>query len=94
MSSLLFNLMPTKEFVIAGDKDSEEWNVMVKEINKYYLPFSTTLINNNEEIKKLNPMLNKQVIINGKTTAYVCENFSSAKPITSFEEFKNMISMV
>lgn len=30
MSSLLFNLMPTKEFVIPGDKDSKECTAMVK----------------------------------------------------------------
>lgn len=88
MSSLLFNLIPTKEFVISGDKDSEELKSMVKEINKLFLPFSTTVLNSNEEIKKLNPMLNNQVMINGKATAYVCENYTCGEPITELEKFK------
>jgi len=91
MSSLLFSLIPTKEFVIAGDIESEELSKMVKEINKYYLPFSTTVLNTNEEIKRLNPMLNKQEMLNGKTTAYICENFSCSKPVNSLQEFKIMI---
>ena len=36
-------------------------------------------------------MVHIQVMINGKATAYVCENFSCGEPITELEKFKSIV---
>ena len=39
-----------------------------------------------------NMIFNNQVIINGKTTAYVCENFLCGEPITELEILKATVN--
>ncbi|KOA21428.1 glycosyl hydrolase family 76 [Clostridium homopropionicum DSM 5847] len=87
MMAVLFDNIPTKEIVIAGDKKSDEVIKFLKEINKTFSPFTAIVLNDNSTIlKEVNPSIIDKALVNGKPAVYICENFSCQKPITNFSE--------
>ncbi len=89
LSAMEFHLSPVKEIVIVGEKN----NGLEKEVWKNYLPNKVVVLAGENQIDaKLIPLLENRKPIDGKTTAYVCENFVCQKPIFSIEELKKQIS--
>jgi uncharacterized protein YyaL (SSP411 family) len=48
--------------------------------------------NKHEDLKELAPFIENYKAVEGKTTAYVCENFACQAPITDNSVFRNAIS--
>lgn len=87
LTALMFSITPSMEITICGNKESEGTNIILNEINKRYLPFSTFLLNNgSEEINKLIPFTREQKKINNKATAYICNNFACSEPTTEISK--------
>ena len=64
-----------------------------REIWKNYLPNKVVVLAENaEENAEFIPLLQERKMIEGKPTAYVCENFTCQKPVTSAEELNEQIS--
>ncbi|MGO1369696.1 MAG: thioredoxin domain-containing protein [Senegalia sp. (in: firmicutes)] len=63
-----------KNIIIAHEREDELYKSMISEINKRYLPFTTVIMGNRE-------------LVDGKTTAYICENYACNMPINNIEEF-------
>jgi hypothetical protein len=89
LSALEFYLNPTKEIVILGEKGNE----LAREIWREFIPNKVVVLsaeaNANDD---LIPLLHGRKLIDGKSTAYVCENFVCQKPVTSVEEMRTQIS--
>ncbi len=81
LSTLEFYLNPTKEIVILGDSIE-----MKREIWKDYLPNKLVVLAATAEHSELIPLLHQRKMIDGQTTAYVCENFVCQKPVTNVQE--------
>lgn len=84
-------LHPTKEIAIVGRKDSDGTKELLKTIHSQYIPNRIIALldpgsKDAEEITQKVPLLAGRVTINGKATAYVCENFACQLPVTSPEE--------
>lgn len=45
----------------------------------------------NQQLEELAPFINNQQLINGRTTAYVCENFACHAPITQIDQLKQLL---
>jgi hypothetical protein len=78
----------TKEIAIVGQKDSEDTKELLKAIHGRYIPNRViALLDPNskdaEELAKKIPLLSGRTLIEGKATAYVCENFTCKLPVTS-----------
>jgi uncharacterized protein len=87
MMALLFNSVPTKEIVIAGNKENEDTRAMLEEINKRFLPMSTLVLNNgSEELYETAQFAKKQKKIKNSSTAYICDDFSCNEPTAAIEE--------
>jgi uncharacterized protein len=77
-----FYLGRTLEIAIAGDPQAEDTRRMLQVIFRRYLPNKVIACGVGESP----PLLKSRVRINGRATAYVCENFKCTLPITSPEE--------
>lgn len=91
MTALLFYQIGTEVIVIAGEKEEAKTVKFLKEINKEYLPHSVFILNENEEISKVDANLLSKNKIDNKVTVYICENFACGKPITDLEELKKVL---
>jgi uncharacterized protein YyaL (SSP411 family) len=90
-----FSLGPTKEIVIAGDPEEAAAGEMLDLLKGTFLPDAVILLNNvkyQNELKQLSPFVAAQVALNGKATAYVCENFTCKKPVHTAGELKELLS--
>ncbi|WP_102401042.1 thioredoxin domain-containing protein [Haloimpatiens massiliensis] len=77
-----------KEIVICGHKEDKEVKDILCEINKRFLPFTSTIVyDGNEDIVKIIPYIKDYSKIDNKTTIYVCQNNSCSRGINSLEEF-------
>ena len=75
------------EIVVADNGTDGE--MYINELRKKYLPNSVILKRPDTQydlILDLCPFLKNQIVVDGKTTVYICENFVCNKPVTSIEE--------
>jgi uncharacterized protein YyaL (SSP411 family) len=88
LSAIEFYLSPVKEVVIIGEKGNE----LEREIFEEFLPNKVVVISSDEEndLRTL-PLLVDRKIIDGKATAYVCENFVCQRPVTSVKELREQL---
>jgi uncharacterized protein YyaL (SSP411 family) len=88
LSALEFYLNPTKEIVVLGDKGNE----LESEIWLEFAPNKVVVLSNEaSENADLIPLLRDRKLINGKPTAYVCENFVCQKPVITIDELRNQL---
>lgn len=94
MTSLLYSKVPGKDIIIAGEEQGSVTKAMIKEINNNYLPFATVVINTGDErLNSINNELRAHKPLQGKTTAYICENFTCKEPITDLQKFSEHIKV-
>jgi uncharacterized protein YyaL (SSP411 family) len=88
LSTLEFYFNPAKEIVILGDSDE-----LKSEIWRDFLPNKVVVLAENAgENAEIIPLLQERSLIDGKPTAYVCENFACQRPVTTAEELREQLS--
>ena len=88
LSTLEFYLAPTKEVVIIGEKGND----LEREVMGTYLPNKVLVLSDSpENDADLIPLLQGRKRINGKATAYVCENFVCQRPVTDVRDLIEQI---
>ena len=78
----------SKEVIIVSERDSDGAEEMLAVIQKDFHPFVTWLLYNeeNREIEKIADISSEYRSIDGKATAYICEDFRCQAPITDIRE--------
>lgn len=98
LRALDFQLGPTREIIIAGDSDRPDTKKMLKLIHEKFLPNAVVLLHepdkDNSAFYDIVRFVKNQTVINGKATAYVCENYTCNKPVNNIAEFENIITAV
>ncbi|MDQ3219414.1 MAG: thioredoxin domain-containing protein [Acidobacteriota bacterium] len=88
LSAIEFYLSQAKEIVVIGEPGNE----LLQEIWKKFIPNKVVVISDDSKTDaELIPLLRERSMIDGKTTAYVCENFVCQKPVTSVKELKEQL---
>ena len=94
--ALDFTVGPNGEVTLAGDPGDEALAAMIREVGSRYLPRTVVAVNHTgkagDAIRKLVPFLAEQKPVNGRATAYVCENYACRAPVTSPEELGKALS--
>jgi uncharacterized protein len=83
--------------VIAGNQDSPETKVLIKEVHRHFLPNTIVILadgnegqkylgENNEAIRAMSP-------VEGKPAAYVCENFTCKAPVTDPKRLGELLTL-
>ncbi len=82
---------------LVGDRKDENAIKMLERANKSFLPFTVMIFKDaeavNSDIAGVSPYIEEQVMIDDKTTAYICENFSCRAPVTEVEQFKELVGI-
>jgi uncharacterized protein YyaL (SSP411 family) len=86
LSAMEFYLNPVKEIVIVGEKGNE----LERAIWREYLPNKVVVpADGKSDVSIL--LLQERRMIDGKPTAYVCENFVCQKPVTTVGELAKQL---
>ena len=89
-------LAPPKQLVIAGSLARKDTETMVKAFHAMYQPNTLLLLadeqGNSPFLEKKVPVLESLRPIEGKATAYVCENFACKLPTTDMDEMIELLS--
>jgi uncharacterized protein YyaL (SSP411 family) len=96
LTALSFWIGPTQEIVIAGNADAPETKQMLKLAYDRFMPNAVVLFHDHGEvgfaIEKIVPFIKNQTSIDGKATAYVCENYVCKKPIDEIDGLEKTLS--
>ena len=87
LSTLEFHLSAVKEIVILGETGNE----LEKEIWTNYLPNKVVVLAQSDEHAAAIPLLENRKTIDGKPTAYVCENFICQKPAITADDLREQL---
>jgi uncharacterized protein YyaL (SSP411 family) len=94
--ALDFSLAKPRQVVIAGEKDADDTRALLKETHRHYMPGTILLLadgNKGQEYlgQKLEAIkaMNK---VEGKASAYVCENFTCQAPVTDPEALRKLLA--
>ncbi len=85
LSALDFGIGPTYEVVIAGKHEAPDTEHMLEELWTYFIPNKVLVFRpegEDPEITNLAAYTKMQVPIEGKATAYVCQNYECQLPTT------------
>jgi hypothetical protein len=96
LSAVSFLVGPSQEIVIAGGSEGAGTEEMIKAIRGTFLPNAVILMHSGEEksIYDIVPFIKVQSVIDGKATAYLCENYVCRRPVNSSEEFSKILSKI
>jgi len=95
LTSVYFALSPTNEVVIVGDIQAKDTKKMLSILGQIFLPNTVTLVKDSsadeEALNKLAPFTTNYTSPAGKTTAYVCHNYSCESPTCDPEKLINFL---
>ncbi|HLQ79135.1 MAG TPA: AGE family epimerase/isomerase, partial [Terriglobia bacterium] len=86
LEAIDFYLGPSKEIAVVGE--SKDAHQFISAYRKRYLPRTVIAAG---EAGRVGLLLNRPAI-DGKATAYVCENMTCQRPVTGVAEFENQIA--
>ncbi len=82
-----------KQIVLVGSR--EQLKPLLKEVYRRFLPFHTIMVVDSEEARRVLTNYNQAVAgmtgIQGKATAYVCENFTCKLPVNDIDNFVQLL---
>lgn len=96
LSALDFGLGPTYQVVISGKYESLDAGHMLDELWTYFIPNKVLIFRpegKDPEIAKLAKYTKEQVSIEGKATAYVCQNYQCQLPTTEVNEMLRLLNI-
>ena len=96
LQALDFALGPSREIVIAGDASDSGTERLVEAINSRFFPNQVVALHPAEAgqrraIEKLIPFTAPQLPLDGKPTAYLCQNYVCKFPVTEPSEFEKLL---
>ena len=85
-------LQGAKEIVIVGNPAEQGVQELITEINSIYLPNKAVqTVSPGASLTEISPLLEGKTALDGKPTAYVCENFTCSTPVTSASELRALL---
>jgi uncharacterized protein len=84
--ALDFSSSKPRQIVIAGKKDAPETKALLAEVHRHFLPKTIILLADDAEgqnyLGEKIEAIRAMSTVNGKSAAYVCENFTCKAPVT------------
>ena len=91
-----YSLSKPRQIVIAGKKDSPETKAILREVHRHFLPDTILLLADGAEGQKYlgdkNEAIRAMSMVDGKSAAYVCENFTCKAPVTDSKALSELLA--
>jgi hypothetical protein len=91
-----FSSSKPRQIVIAGKKDAPETNALLAEVHRHFLPKTIILLADGAEgqnyLGEKIEAIRSMSMVDGKSTAYVCENFTCKAPVTDPKALAGLVS--
>ena len=85
-----------RQIMIAGKIDSPETKALLKEVNQHFLPNKVVMLADSGSGQKFFAEKNEAIAamspVDGKSAAYVCENFTCKAPVTDPKALRDLLS--
>jgi uncharacterized protein YyaL (SSP411 family) len=92
LSVLDLYLEKPKEIVIIGNREEQGTAALLAKIQSLYLPNKTLQLAGPESpLDEISPLLAGKKQLEGKSTVYVCHNFTCSQPVTNWEELRTLL---
>jgi len=96
LGAIDYSLSKPRQIVIAGKKDSPETKAILREVHRHFLPDTTLLLADGAEGQKYlgekNEAIRAMSMVDGKSVAYVCENFTCKAPVTDPKALSELLT--
>src|SRR5436309_1539158 len=93
--ALDYSLSKPRQIVIAGKEDVPETKALVKEVHRHFLPNTVLFLADGAEAQRYlgdkNEAIRAMSPIDGKSAAYVCENFTCKAPVTNPKQLAQLL---
>ncbi len=94
--SMDFGLSKPRQIVIAGQISNPETKTLLKEVHRHFLPNKILLLadggKGQKYLGKKNEPIRSMTGVNGRSAAYVCENFTCKEPVTDPNALRELLS--
>ncbi len=94
LNAVNFGIGPSFEIVISGKEGSNDTKKMLRVLNSEFIPNKVVIFRPDEEapeIARIAEYTINQKSLNGKATAYVCQNFACSLPTTESDKMLRLI---
>jgi hypothetical protein len=95
--ALDFSLSKPRQIVVAGKKDASETKALLKEVHRHFLPKTILLLADGGDGQKYlgdkNEAIRAMSMVEGKSTGYVCENFTCKAPVTDAAALRELLKL-
>jgi hypothetical protein len=91
LAALDFYYSSNQQVIIVPNPNLDNTKEILHLIRNKFIPNSIVISKNNNEIEQLLPLLSDYKSLDGKTTIYVCQNFTCQKPVTDINDFRLLL---
>jgi hypothetical protein len=95
--ALDYSLSKPRQIVVAGKKDAPETKALLEEVHRHFLPKTSVLLADDGEGQKYlgekNEAVRTMSLVDGKSAAYVCENFTCKAPVTDPKQLAALLRL-
>jgi uncharacterized protein YyaL (SSP411 family) len=95
--ALDYALSKPRQIVIAGKKDAAETKALLEEVRRHFSPKTVLFLADSAEGQKYfgekNEAIRAMSSIEGKSAAYVCENFTCKAPVTDPKQLAELLEL-
>jgi uncharacterized protein YyaL (SSP411 family) len=95
--ALDYSLSKPRQVVIAGKRDAPETKALLDEVHRHFLPKTIVLLADGAEGQKYlgekNEAIRAMSPVDGKSAAYVCENFTCKAPVTDPKALAELLKL-
>lgn len=93
LSAADFHLARKMEIAVIADSKAKQWNDVLMAVHSTYLPNAALVVGEPQEngIASVSPLLQSRALVDGKTTVYLCQNYTCDKPLTDTDAIKSRL---
>ncbi|NLJ76328.1 MAG: thioredoxin domain-containing protein [Peptococcaceae bacterium] len=88
-------LGPARRIVVAGEAGKADTMAMLKAVQQTYLPHAVVIFNPageaGRQVERVDPSLSDQLGVDGRATAYICQDFACREPVTDYQQFVKIL---
>jgi hypothetical protein len=95
MVAVDFGLGPSYEVVIVGKPNADDTRDMLRSLRTFYIPNKIVVFRSSDaeqpEITRIADFIKNHTGVNGKATAYVCQDYACKTPVTDIAEMRRQL---